>query len=544
MQNDIENLERTSEVMKYMHGAKVWMLVTVVLPAAVAAQEPTQLAQEAQLESYVVGTALPPVDVGRELVEMNLDGAIQRAMEFNLDIQTVSLNPRMQAFALQAARAAFNPTISGSYGYSNSTRQSTSQLDGGARTNTERMTFNTSLSQTVPWYGGRLSADFNNSRAETNNSFTTLNPSYSSSVSLNYTQPLLSGRRTDNQRAALQTQQIQGQIADIQVTAQIANIVDQVRVRYWNLRASIEQIEIQRRALARAEEQLAQNQLRVQLGSMAQIQIIQAQSQVAAAEQSLLNAEVQWRNAELGLKSVLISGASDPLLSQTINPVELPTLREQAVDIQAALEIALRERTDLRQQRNQLEMSAIDLEVTDDARLPDLNLTASYSLSGVGGNEFNRDQLGGAPVLIQEGGYFDGLNSIAGFDTPTWNMSMNFSYPIGMRGAKANSERAKLQVQQSQIAIRAQELAVVTQVTDAGLSVNDTRLQLAAAERSRELAEQNAIATVTRFNAGVATNFEVGQANDDLTSSRLSELRALINHINAIAEFERVQRIG
>lgn len=81
-------------------------------------------------------------------------------------------------------------------------------------------------------------------------------------------------------------------------------------------------------------------------------------------------------------------------------------------------------------------------------------------------------------------------------------------------------------------------------MTDAGLSVNDTRLQLAAAERSRELAEQNAIATVTRFNAGVATNFEVGQANDDLTSSRLSELRALINHINAIAEFERVQRIG
>lgn len=512
--------------------------------AELTAQEPDAIAREARIDPYVVGTSLPPLDEGRTLVEMSLDFAIQRARERNLDIQAASLNPRVQAYALRAAQAAFSPTLSGNYGFNNSTRQSTSQLDGGARTTSERLTFNTSLSQAVPWYGGRMSADFNNSRTETNNAFSTLNPSYSSSVSLNYTQPLLSGRSTDNQRNALQTQQIQGQIADIQLGAQISNIVDQVRIRYWNLRAAIEQIEIQRRALAQAQELLSQNELRVQLGSMAQIQVIQAQSQVAAAEQSLLNAEVQWRNAELGLKSVLIDGADDPLLNQTINPVELPTLRQQAVDIQAALEIALRERTDLRQQRQQLEMAQLDLEVTEDSRLPNLDLTASYSLAGVGGTEFDRSGLGGEPVLVNQGGYVDGLNSIAQFDVPTWNLSLNFSYPIGMRGAKANSERAKLQFEQSEIAIRAQELSVVTEVTEAGLAVTDTQLQFAAAQRSRELAEENAAATTTRFNAGVATNFEVGQANDDLTSSRLSELRALINHINAIAEFDRVQRVG
>ncbi len=318
-----------------------------------------------------------------------------------------------------------------------------------------------------------------------------------------------------------------------------------MRIRYWNLRATIEQIEIQRRALVQAQEQLSQNELRVELGSMAQIQVVQAQSQVAAAEQALLNAEVQWRNAELALKSIIISGADDPLLFQTINPTELPTLREQAVDLQAALETALRERTDLRQQRQQLEIAAIDLDVTNNARLPDLNLTAAYSLSGVGGDLFERGELGGAPVLIDQGGYLDGLSSIAQFDVPTWSVSMNFSYPVGMRGEKASSERAKLQYEQSQLSIRAhQELAVVTQVTDAGLAVTDTQLQYAAAQRSRELAEENAVATITRFNAGVATNFEVAQANDDLTSARLSELRALINHISAIAEFERVQRVG
>jgi len=517
------------------------LAVALLLPGLVSAQVPTTGTEP---DAYVVGTSLPPVEGTGTLVEMTLEQAINRALENNLDIQTVELAPRMQAYSLQSAEAAFSPTLSGSYRYNNSTRQSTSQLDGGATTSNQQHSFNTSLSQAVPWYGGQLSADFNNSRTATNNAFTTLNPSYNSSVSLNYTQPLLSGRSTDTRRAALQTQQIQGQVTELQVSSLVSNITDQVRIQYWNLRASIEQIEIQRRALAQAQQLLADNQLRVQLGSMAQIQVVQAQSQEAAAQQALLNAQVQWRNAELALKALLIGGAEDPLLTQTINPSELPTLQTQAVDIAAALEVALRERADLRQQRYQLDMAQVDLDVTDNGRLPNLNLVAGYSLQGVGGNVFDRSGLGGEPVLISEGGYLDGLNSIAAFDTPTWSLTMNFSYPIGMRSGKAQSERARLQFEQTQLAIRSQELAVITEVTSAGLAVTDTNLQLQAAQRSRELAEESAAAEVIRFNAGTATNFEVGVANDNLTSARISELRALINHINAIDTFERVQRVG
>lgn len=520
-----------------------WMLVALLLwPGAMSAQDTTAVAD--RLDPYQVGTALPPLAEGATMVSMTLEDAIDRALERNLDIQTVQLAPRMQAYALESARAAFSPTLSGSYRYNNSTRQSTSQLDGGARTTNQQHSLNTSLSQTLPWYGGRLSADFNNSRTTTNNTFATLNPSYSSSVSVGYTQPLLQGREIDDQRASLETQQIQGQITELQVSSLVSRITDQVRVQYWNLRAAIEQIEIQRRALAQAEQLLADNQLRVRLGSMAQIQIVQAESQVAAAEQALLNAQVQWRNAELALKSLLISGSDDPLLGQTISPSELPTLRAQAVDIAEAIEVALGERTDLRQQRQELQISALELDVTRQARLPTLDLTAAYSLQGVGGNVFDRSGLGGEPVLVQEGGYIDGLGSIADFETPTWSLSMSFSYPIGMRLGKANAERARLQLEQSDLAIKSQELQIITEVTSAGLAVTDTNLQLEAAQRSRELAEQSALAEITRFNAGAATNFEVGQANDDLTAARLSELRALINHINAIADFERVQRVG
>jgi outer membrane protein TolC len=505
---------------------------------------PTGLVAQTGEEAYEMGRALPPPPPTGELLEMTLEEAIARALELNLNIQAARLDPDIQEYSLFSAEAAFAPTFSMTLGQNNASQQSTSQLDGGNRTSTDRFTFNTSISKPVPWYGGSLSARFNNSRTETDNSFSTLNPSYRSSLSLDFTQPLLSGFKIDSRRNTVRTQEIQLEITDVQLQSQVENLTHQVRVAYWALRSAIENIEIQRRSLAQAQELLAQNQIRVELGTMSELQVVQAESQVASAEQSLLNAEVQWRNQELNFKRLLLGGADDPLLFQTLNPTTLPVLEEVAVDLQAAIDRALIDRTDIRQQRQQKEISELNLEVTQDNLKPNLSFSASYSVSGVGGDLYERAQLGGDPVLIDPGGYGDGLQAILDRDTPTWNLSLNFSYPIGNSAAKANLERARLQMRQTELDLKNQELAIVTQVTDAGLAVSDTYAQLQAAQRSREVAERSAEIEQTRFNVGASTNYEVTEAQDDLRAARLSELRAIINYINAIAEFERVQRVG
>ncbi|MGD8361115.1 MAG: TolC family protein [Gemmatimonadota bacterium] len=518
---------------------------TALIPAVVVALGiPLSLSGQEDTLRYEVGRALPPTVEGRPLVPMTLEEAIARALELNLDIQTARLSPQIQEYSLSAAESVFDPTLGATLGYNNSTNLPTSQLDGGAQVTNQRSTYNASISKLFPWYGGRLSANFNNGRTETDNTFTTRNPSYSSTLSFNYTQPLLSGFKTDNQRTALKTQEIQGEITDLQLVNRVESIKYQVYAAYWGLRATIEQIEIQRQSLALAQELLAQNRIRVSLGTMSELQVVQAEAQVASAEQALLNAEVQWRNQELGFKSLLVGGADDPLFQQTVNPVDLPTIEGGDVDIQAAIDTALEQRTDLRQQRRQRQISVLDLSVVENNVLPSLNLTAGYSLQGVGGDLYSRSELGGDPILIEEGGYKDGLKSLWNRDAPTWNFSLNFSYPIGNFGAKANRERARLQLQQTDLALRNQELSVVTQVTNAGLAVNDGFLQVQAAQRSREVAERNAQIELTRFRVGAATNYEVTQAQNDLTLSRLSELRALLNYVNAIAEFDLVQRVG
>ncbi len=518
--------------------ALVVLLLALAVPMALAAQD------RMESDPYVVGTSQPPLEEGRELISMTLDDAIQIALDNNLDLRSARLAPQMQEYTLRAARTAFNPTLTSSLGHNSSTSQSTSQLEGGGTTTTDRHTFNVSLGQPMPWYGGQLNANFNNARTATDNIFATRNPSYNSTVSFSYSQPLLQGRRIDNQRNALRTQEMQREISDVQLRNQIDNLSAQVRVAYWNLRSQIEQIEIQRRSLAQARQLLENNRIRVQQGTMVEMELAQAEAQVASAEQALLNAEIQWRTQELNFKRLLASGADDPIFAVTVNPVDLPEFEQQEVDIDAAIRTALQNRPDLIQQSMQREISLMDLEVTRDNVRPNLNLTASYSLQGVGGDVFEREGLGGEPRLVQPGGYTDGLSSIANFDTPTFNLQLNFSYPLGTRASELNLERARLQVRQTEMALESQELAVTTEVTNAGMAVTNSFLQLEAARRSREAAERSAGAELTRFNVGASTNFQVVAAQDNLTSIRLSELRAIIDYLNAIAEFERVQGLG
>ncbi len=532
---------------KHGNSLAVWALsLLLVLPAGLSGQERGDTTRPG-LATYVVGQAKPPVEEGQTLVGMTLDDAIARALESNLNIQTAKLNPQIQQYSLLSAQAAFTPTFSTNLGYNNSRTLPTSQLDAGSNVSqitSQRETFNASLTKPMPWFGGQLRANFNNSRSESNSAFSTRNPNYSSTFSLNYSQPLLAGLKIDNQRAAVKTARIQNQITDLQLKSQIANITNQVRRAYWALRASIEQIEIQRRTLEAARQLLAQDSLQMRLGQMTQTQTLQAEAQVASAEQALLNAQVQWRTQDLNFKSLLVSGPADPLLQEIVNPTDQPTETQQAVDIQAAIQTALADRTDIQQQRRQRDISQVNLQVTKSNTLPDLSLSAGYSLQGVGGDLYDRSGLGGTPVLVQSGGYGDALQNIQNFDAPTWSLTLQASYPIGTNPNKANLERAQIQLKQTDLALKSQELTIITQVTNAGYAVRNAFLQLQAARRARVAAERSFQGTLQRFNVGAATNYEVVQSQNQLTTSRLSELQAVINHVNAIAEFERVQQVG
>ncbi|MCC7044278.1 MAG: TolC family protein [Acidobacteria bacterium] len=529
-------------MMRILRNQKMWAfaLGVALVPAQALAQQATAAGQQVgpAVDRYQVGQATPEPTPGSSMLPLTLEQAMDMALEKNLDLKVARMNPQGVDYQLASARAAFMPQLTSLYSYRDAASPNNNRLEERTVVNQVGQNYNVGMSQTMPWYGGRFTANFNNSRQATNSSQTQRNPNFQSSVQFNYTQPLLAGFKMDNTRNQLRTLSVSRQIADIQLLTTIENTKANVRTAYWNLRQAIEQIEIQRRSLTLAQRLFQDNNPKVEIGTLAPIETLTSETQVANAEQALLNAQIQWRTAELNLKRLLAAGPDDEVYRATINPVETAALTVQSVDIPAAVQRAIAERTDLTQARRNLEISQLNLELTQNSTKPQLDLQTGYNLSGQGGPLLTNG------VVTTPGGYGQAVSTIAGFDLPTWNVQFNFTYPLFMRAAKANYARAQLQLQQSIAQIQAQELTVSAQVTNAGLAVENTYKQFQAAQKAREVAERNAEAEQTRFDVGMSTNYNVVQAQTNLTTQRLAELRAIISYLNAVAEFDRVQRVG
>ena len=211
-----------------------------------------------------------------------------------------------------------------------------------------------------------------------------------------------------------------------------------------------------------------------------------------------------------------------------------------SVDIAAGIEQALANRNDIVQSRRQLEISELNLEVTKDQTKPNLSLSAGFNSSGQGGSQIQNG------VVVNPGGYGDALRALGSFDTSGWNMGLNLQLPFGQtkHTAEINYARALLTMEQTRTSLKEQELTVTAQVTNAGLAVENTYKQLQQAQKSREAQEKTANAAQTRNQVGLATNFEVVQQLNSLTSARLTELSRLIAYLNAVAEYDRVVRVG
>jgi HAE1 family hydrophobic/amphiphilic exporter-1 len=495
-------------------------------------------AQMPVIERYAVGQARPPVPEGTEIVELTLEMAYALALEKNLNLKVQRMNPILQDYTYQGMRAQYRPNLSASYSYRNNLTPSNSTLDGVTSVTSIGQTYNTGISQSIRWYGSpSVSASFGNSRSSTNNVTARLNPSFNSSLSFSFSMQLLNNFKIDSNRNAFRTFPIQREITDLQLINQIENTKNSVRNAYWNLRFAIEQIEIARRSLEIARKQWADSLIRVEIGTAAPIDTVQFETAVAQNEQSYLAAQISWRTSELNFKRLLVSGTDDELYGKTINPTDRPELSVQTVDIQAAVTRALAERSDVVISRKNLQISRYGLDLTQGALKPNLSVNAGYNVSGQGGTE----RVGNTVI---PGGYGDALRVLGSFQNPQWNMGFNFSYPLGQLSQKANFARAQIQLDQAAAQLKAQELDLATQVINAGLNVENTYQLYLASVKSREAAEKQADAAQVRFDNGLLTNFEVVTTLNQLTSSRLSELQRIIAYMNALAEFDRVQRIG
>ena len=299
--------------MKQVNGCLILMMSLAfvgTLVASVGAQtNDDRIARLIADANRRVGQIVP---TAREF-DLTLVDAVERALARNLDIALQRLVPQIVDLNLVEQQAFYRPTLSSNISTSSAISPSSTQLDGGNNVETDSAIFNSSLAQPVPWGGGNFDISWDNNRRETTNFFSSFNPSYRSSFAANYTQPLLRGFRIDGARQQLAVTRVNRDISDVDLRETITNTLSSVRDAYWELVYAVQTVAVQRQALELAEQLVRDNRARVEIGTLAPIDIVQAQSEAATRRQSLAQAEQNLRTAELSLKQLIVDGTEDEL---------------------------------------------------------------------------------------------------------------------------------------------------------------------------------------------------------------------------------------
>jgi len=475
----------------------------------------------------------------RPVIKLTQEEAVKRALDNNIDLTVARMNPQLQDMSLDSIYAFYLPTLTSTVNATSNNPLPTSLLDGGTNVQTKTNAWNFSVAKPMPWYGGNLSVSFNNGRSDTSSANARLNPQYTPTVSATYTQPLWRNFKIDNTRQQLKAGRITRELIDVQLRSTITNTQANTRNAYWNLVYAIQALQAAKDSLALAERLVMDNQVRVEVGTLAPMDVISAQAEAASRRQSLTAAEATRRTAEITLKRLIVSGTEDAMWLSTIEPVDRVSVERTPVNLEAAIATAFSQRTDLVQARRTLDSNDINIRYLNNQLKPQMDLQATYGTRGLGGNTFifqGSEKIGTVP-----GGYVDAIKMLGKVKYPNWTLQLNFNYPIGNSVADVAYARAKVQYKQSQTQLHATELQVATEVTTAALNVESTLRRYDSAIASRQLSEKRLEAEQSKFEVGMSYNYLVVQAQRDLNDARNTELRAALDYRIALTTFDRVQ---
>lgn len=477
---------------------------------------------------------------------LSIDEAVALALEQNLDLQVERMNPQIQDFSISVARSGWTPNFQSDLTTRDASVPNDSFLSGGIATLTEdRVTSSVGVGQLLPWGGGSYSLGWDSARIETNNASANRNPQLTSSVFFNFTQPLLRNFSIDQTRQQVQTTTKNREISDVQLREAIAVTTRNVRNAYYDLMYAIGNQRVQQQSLELAQRSLRENRARVEIGTMAPIDIVEAEAEVAQREESVIVAEAEIDRAQDRLRALIFDPSNPDFWNVRLEPTETVTFQPIAVDSAAAVRNALGQRTDLETIRKQIELTDVNIRYFGNQRLPDVNAQVNYSALGRGGTLLNDPDGPLSPLppsVVTRTSFGSVLRDAFGSAYPTWTFALQVNYPLGTSNADANLARARLQSAQARKDLQSRELLVATQVRDLARAVQTNAKRVEATRASRALQEKRLEAEEKKFQAGMTTPFLVFQAQRDLNQARNNELQALLDYARSVVDFETAQQ--
>jgi HAE1 family hydrophobic/amphiphilic exporter-1 len=550
-------------------------VVTIVmaLTAPMAAQDADTVAQDA---GTVTQLAAPPrIGVDIEPPEtLTLDAVIRTALEHNQDVAIAKLQLDASRQDVRAAEGAYDPHLSPTLFYQRATTPTVSSIGGSATGSLAQreVSGDLQLSGLTPWLGSQFSVNFGASRLATNNQFARVNPQFPASLGFSFTQPLLRNAGIDLERREILLARRAVDLTDAQLTQVTMDQLSIIEQAYWELAYAAANVSVQLGALTQARTQVASNERQVQAGTLAVIDVVEAQTQVATFEQDLANAQLALTQAENRLKSLILDDRSSPMWDRALVPSVPADRTLPALPVADAIRLALSNRPELAGLAAQETQNQVDQRFFRNQAKPRVDLVGTYTLAGLAGTLVTTGGSGGpnasdAALLARlndlsaragleplpiapsttsgtlpdflEGSLGASLANVLQQRFPTVLVQLQVDLPIGNRTAQADSARAV--IEGKAIAARRTQLeqAIEAEVRNALQQVRSAEQRMQSAGSAHRSAQEQYDSERRRFDAGLSTVFLVLQRQTALVAAQGQELRARADLNQAIAVFDR-----
>lgn len=491
----------------------------------------------------LLGLTSVMAQTNEKTLSLSLEECIIKGLEKNLDIAVNVLDPELSDLSVSAAREKFYPSLSMDFSKRDTVSASFSFLDArGAETATVTDNYSARINQMVPT-GGTFSVSMDGYKTDSNRTGTTINPRYGTTLTFSFSQPLLRNFGTKITRRDIIVAQNNYETTRAQFKDALINTVYSIEEAYWNLKYNIELLKVRQQSLKLAEDLLEKNKRSVEVGTMAPIEILTAESEVATRKADIIAVQSQIKNYEDQLKTLLNLIEEDPDIdSVRINPTDSPDFEFREVDLQKAIGTALQNRADLAVTKISIDTRQLNLSYARNQMLPDLSLQASYWSPGVSGDQIlyqNNNPLSGVIVGVIPGGVSGAFKDTVGFKYQNWNVSLSLNIPLSNFLSKATYSQAKVNLEQTLLQLKNQEQQAILEVKNAVRTMQSDFQQVEAYRAARELAERKMVAEEEKLKVGLTTNYLVLLNQREYRNAQVMELRSIIDYNLSQARLNR-----
>jgi outer membrane protein len=498
------------------------------------------LGQQRVSQSYAPAVDVPlspteEAEKGGNALRISLKDLTRLALQNNLDIAISDTNEKLYRQRVLQAYGPYDPALELTVGTQSVRRPNTNLTNQSTQGNfnkTSNQLWNFQFTQNLPT-GAGIIGTYDSGRNVTNQLYALFRTQYSTNLNLQFSQPLNRNFRIDQTRGTIKLANLDTKLNDSQFKQMVTNTVATIQAMYWDLVGAILDFEIRRDSVKLAQISLDNNIKKVEIGVQPKISITEARAEVANRQVNMITARKTIMVAENNLRAVISPDRNAEIWQKVIVPTETPDFQEYKVELEQAIQTALKNRPELEQFSLQLEENSVNHQLTGNSKKWQVDLVASFGTTGVAGSG---NELAGQstidPRLLGGVGVANLKLFTGGFIS--WFAGVNVQIPL--RNRSLDAQMAQLQIQRQQIDLnRANtEQRIVVQVRNAFEDLETNKQRVDTAKAALQLSQEQLDGETMRFTSGMSQNFLVLQRQQDLATAKNVELQALIAYKKSI----------